>query len=63
MSGGKSAQLLELLGGEPELLEYPVEERWPNLAATVDGNRYGAAIRMSPAFVAAGLPYLSKSQL
>ena len=49
------AEVLELLQGDAELPEDLVEERRPDLSATMDGNRHGPAIGMVPSFVAACL--------
>ena len=59
---GDSSQTVELGLGHAELSQNLEEERWADLAAPMERNRDGTAVRMDPPFVAPRLPSSRETQ-
>lgn len=60
---GQLTKLLELFKRHAELSQDLVEQGRANFLATVNGDSHGAAVRVIPAFVAAGLTRFLETQL
>ena len=60
---GELTKLLELINRHAELSQDLVEQGWANFIAAVNGDSHRAAVRVTPAFMAAGLTRFFETQL